>query len=315
MRSSKIFIGIFLIICLVPSLFMFFVHTKSAANEILAPAPKFGESVLSGTADFIGDRFAFRQEFASVWAWLNAKLFNTSVEEKVVLGNEGNLYYASDFVEKLSEDELEAIAENLAALQTELEAEGREFIFTIAPDKSSLHGEFLPQGWKSPQNGRALEPFLQKHGVNYVSLFDEAIPYFETDSHWTGFGAAMVCDKLAGTDYAKREFSSAPGHKGDLYEMLYPAGKRTEPDTRLELEYESKGSTNNGNAITIETVSSGDGKLFCWRDSFGVSLFPYLADAYESATFSRETDFSADKTGDADTVILEIVERNLGNLK
>ena len=316
MRSSKIFIATFLIICLVPFVFMFFVPTKAAANEILSPKPAFGADMLSQTADYVGDRFAFRQTFATAWARLNAVLFRSSAEGQVILGEDGWLYYADDFNSALCDEELESIAANVFQLQKQIEERGASFVFTVAPDKSSLHSEKLPAGFVPAENGRALEPWLEKYGVNYVSLFDEAIPYFATDSHWTAYGAALACDRLAGTDFASRDFSIESRHRGDLYEMLYPAGRKTESDPHCELDYETLTTALfDGNAITIETTSDSEGTLWCWRDSFGISLYPYLAQTYGRATFSRSVDYNPDAIGDADTVILEIVERNLGNLK
>ena len=59
--------------------------------------------------------------------------------------------------------------------------------------------------------------------------------------------------------------------------------------------------------------AAGEGSLFCWRDSFGIALYPYLAEAYAEAVFSRSTDYRLPE-GDWDTLVLEIVERNLPNL-
>lgn len=311
MHSSKRLITIFLIICMLPAVMMVFIPSKAAANEILASSPKMGINVLSQVSDWVNDHFAYRQEFVTAWARLNAALFKTSVEDQVVLGNCGELYYSEDFGRELSAEQLDLAAYNISLIQKEMENAGKSFIFTIAPDKSNLHGENLPANLTNVSMGREIKPYLEKYGVNYVDLFDEAIPYFRTDSHWTSYGAALACDKLIGTTYAKRTFNIPSQHKGDLYEMLYPAGKMTEDNYLCELSYTLKGNDNKGNAIKIETTGEGSGSLFCFRDSFGVSLYPYLAEAYESATFSRSTEYTVDKCGDSDVVILEIVERNL----
>lgn len=53
-----------------------------------------------------------------------------------------------------------------------------------------------------------------------------------------------------------------------------------------------------------------------FRDSFANALLPLLAEQYATATFSRALPFALDLTEieGADTVIVEIVERNLTNL-
>ena len=62
-------------------------------------------------------------------------------------------------------------------------------------------------------------------------------------------------------------------------------------------------------AINLTTEGTGTGNLLCYRDSFGILLFPYLADSYASAKFSRLVNY--DLTASADHVAIELVERNL----
>jgi hypothetical protein len=55
------------------------------------------------------------------------------------------------------------------------------------------------------------------------------------------------------------------------------------------------------------------GNILVFRDSFGNALYPFLAESYGGAVFSRKAPYSAalaEKYG-ADTVIIEIAERNL----
>ena len=300
---------------MIPSLFMIFMPSGAAGNEILAPAPYFAADVLSQCGKWVNDHFAFRQEMITAWAYLNKALFRTSAEDQVVIGRDGWLYYAKDFGNELSDEDMESIASHLAEIQNEVTGNGAQFIFTIAPDKSGVYPQFLGSEAVHGKPGRKIEPYLEKYGINYINLYEMDIPYFKTDSHWTSFGAAKVCDALVGTGYSSESFDRAGTHRGDLYEMLFPAGKLEEDDPKCELSYQTKGFVNGGNAITIETTGSGTGTLYCWRDSFGVFLYPFLADAFENATFSRSIDYDVSSTGDADVVILEIVERNLSYLK
>lgn len=98
-KAKLIFISIFIVLCLVPSAGMLlFGEAQPAANEMLAAKPaittrsgEFNLSFLSDVSDYIADRFAFRQELATAWAGVNAKLFGTSVEEQVRRGNRAGL--------------------------------------------------------------------------------------------------------------------------------------------------------------------------------------------------------------------------------
>lgn len=72
---------------------LLFGGAKPAANEVLASRPaltdaggSFNARVLDETEDYIADRFFLRQEFATAWSALNAKLLRTSVKDDVILG-------------------------------------------------------------------------------------------------------------------------------------------------------------------------------------------------------------------------------------
>ena len=43
----------------------------------------------------------------------------------------------------------------------------------------------------------------------------------------------------------------------------------------------------NPDSITLNTVGGGEENLLAFRDSFGILLYPYLADSYANARFSR----------------------------
>lgn len=331
-----LYMALFLAICLIPSVGMLVLGPSEAgANEILASRPaltdKEGQlnlSVLDDTEDYIADRFAFRQELVTAWASLNAKLLGTSVQEQVVLGEDGWLFYASteqDYMGVTAEEaRLRYAARNLALMQEYAESIGARFVFTIAPNKNSLYGEHMPDRYPAGSGGNAelLTEYLEREGVPYADLFtpfraEDEVLYFRTDSHWTSKGAALAADTVLGQSrYYPAAFTQGEAHLGDLYEMLYPAGRDTEWDTvpaeGFTFQYDSE--PNGGNAIRFETsCSTGEGSLVCWRDSFGISLHPYLAQSFGKAWFSRSTAYDlteAAKRG-ADTVIVEIVERNL----
>ena len=338
-----LFILLFLVLCLIPSLGMLvFSESDAAANEILASRPSvrnrdgsFNTELLSDFSDYIADRFAFRQEMVTAWSAINAKVFSGSVEEQVILGSDGWLYYREtldDYLGRgMSDEELEYAAKNLALMQEYAENQGAAFVFTIAPNKNSLYPEHMPSFYPNGHDGsnaERLPAHLERYGVKYVDLFEafrnEEVLYFSADSHWNAQGAALAADHILSglgmeSSYFSGSFTNLVSHRGDLYEMLYPAGTMTEPDPQLSsgFSYKCENDPNGGNAITINTTAEGrEGTLLCWRDSFGISLYPYLAEKFGAATFSRASayDLSQMETLGADTVIIELVERNLDQL-
>jgi len=337
-----LYLAAVLVMCLVPSLGMLLLGpSDAAANEVLTRPPTlraadghFNWAVLSDTADYIADRFALRQQYVTVWAKLNA-LLGTSAEEKVLLGSDGWLYYndtRADYMgQGLTDEELAMAAENLALMQEYVESRGGQFLFTIAPNKNSLYPEQMPDfipHHPDTSNAARFPEFLDAAGVTYSDLFvpfrgEEQVLYYATDSHWNDRGAALAADTLLGalgrsSAYFQDDFSQTGAHTGDLYAMLYPAGRETEPAPVYGgmLDYTTDADPNGGDAITIRSHSPGTGALLCFRDSFGIALYPYLADAYGEALFSRQAAYDLTQIDvlQADTVLIELVERNLQQL-
>lgn len=332
---SKLYIALALLLCLIPSLgLLVFGESGAAARQRLAPPPSLRDrdgawnlSVLSDSADWLADHFALRQPLVTLWGRLNAGLLASSPEEQVLRGRGDWLYYAPTLPDycglALSDEELSAAAARLAAIQAEAEGRGARFLLVVAPNKNSLWGEAMPAAY--PENHRAgnwekLRPLLDAEGVAYVDLFALPLPYYRTDTHWTAEGAAMAADAVLASlgrpsSYADGPFARGAPRPGDLYEMLYPAAGGAEPEILYQpgLRFTHLSDPREGNAITIRTEGGRSGSLYCWRDSFGIALYPYLADAFAQACFSRSTDYSL-PAGSYDAVVLEIAERSIPSL-
>ena len=338
-----LYILLFLGICLTPFLGMAILGpSEAAANEILANPPKLtlrdgslNMSVADDTEEYIADRFAFRQELVTAWAKLNAKLLHTSVQEQIILGNEDWLFYDStkdDFMGICADEERIAYgAANLALMEEYVHGLGAEFTFVIAPNKNSLYPQYMPDYIPNgtASNAVLLTEQLDALDVSDTDLFtafskQTEVLYFRTDSHWNGRGAALAADAILETlhipsAYFTEDFTPDEAHKGDLYEMLYPAGTETESDYAPAKGFDFRYDTepNGGNAIKIETSrDSATGSLVCWRDSFGISLHPYLADSFGKAFFSRSSAYDLTEAAqrEATAVVIELVERNLSQL-
>jgi len=170
-------------------------------------------------------------------------------------------------------------------------------------------------------NAKQIHGLLDQLRVPYVDLFAafhevEEPLYFAHDSHWNSRGAALGADLInrsfgVDTDYFGDDFAGRVPHEGDLYAMVFPGAQ--DPETDLvyggALHYTFTSKSTKPDAVTLTTEGTGEGSLLCYRDSFGILLFPYLADSYKTAKFSRSVSY--DLTGSEDYVAIELVERNL----
>lgn len=339
----KIFTAAFLLLCVLPSVGMLFLPpTEAAANERLTPVPQlknedgsWNQNVLDDATNYIADHFALRQEMVTANAMLQTGLLATSPAEDVIYGTDGWLYYAEtldDYQNRatLTDEEVQQIAQTIADMQAYCEARGAQFVFTIAPNKNSLYPEHMPSRYlqsDSPGNYEKLKPLLEEYGVHYADLFtflseQDEVLYLKTDSHWTNRGAALAHDflmetlGLPHTAFAQAEYDTAETHRGDLYEMLYPKGTAREAQQAYETTFSYVSEPRTAEDILIQTTSpdAPNGRLLLCRDSFGNALHPFLAEDFREATVTRQMPYPLEQVQTGDTVIVEIVERNLANL-
>ena len=332
---SWIFTVTILVLCLSISVgTVVFGPSAAGANEQLALMPEvkdkdgnWNENYLSDILVWFSDHFILRQELISAHNYLSANLLNTAGSDGVVLGKDGWLFYAETLADYTGSDpmtdrELFAAANNLALMAEFTQSTGRDFLFVSAPNKSTIYSQYMPAMEKAPQQDiYKLFALLDDMNVPYVDLYSAFIQegeqvYFKHDSHWNSKGAAIGADLInqgfgVDSNYADDDFSEKIPHTGDLYEMLYPAFTDSEEDVvygqELVFDYTSKATK--PDSITLTTQGRGQTNLLAYRDSFGNLLYPYLADSYGTARFSRSANY--DLTLESDHVMIELVQRNL----
>lgn len=333
-------------ICLIPFAMMRIrPTTQTTENKTLAEKPAlvdengFNRDFLSDAGDYFSDHFAFRQELVAADAKLRSALFGVSAVDSVIQGKNGWLYYEAtldDYQHKngVSDRMLFNMAHNTALMQEYAQLLGKTFVFTIAPNKNSLYGENMPERYHytvaEESDAARLVPWLEKEGVHYVDLFrlfeeQEGVLYYARDSHWNQEGAVLVYNALldaCGIEHETWENVEKQvrcDYYGDLNLMLYPVGAVPEEDVHFEKEftyaYSEEGATVED--TFIQTVNpQGSGNLLMYRDSFGNSLLPYMAQHFANAVFSKVVPYPMTDlvTAAPDVVIVEKVERHLPTL-
>ncbi|WP_226163554.1 alginate O-acetyltransferase AlgX-related protein [Hymenobacter terricola] len=104
--------------------------------------------------------------------------------------------------------EIDIIADNVAEVNRDLKNRGQQLVFTIAPEKSIVYPDRLPQGLQARTNYITdLNKALRQRGVHVVDLsrglrqIAQANPhvlyYYSADTHWTPAGMAVASRIIA----------------------------------------------------------------------------------------------------------------------
>lgn len=342
-KKYTIYTALFFAVCLIPLAGMAVGERGDVSeNRTRAKAPVLRDeegwnlNFLSDAGSWFQDHFGFRQELVTANALIQGKIFGVSAVDSVIQGTEGWLYYRDSLddylgMEPMSERALFNVAHSLAMMQEDTKRQGADFLFTIAPNKNSLYGEHMPYyaGLKvsGEKNLKRIEPWLEREGVHYVNLYQmfseqEEVLYHKRDSHWNNKGAALAADALL-TELGKEHLplAEAPGEvrtdfTGDLDEMVYPLALTLEEEIYYDdthvFAYVGEVESNFDPRITTVNPSA-EGSLVMYRDSFGNTLLPFLANQYANAYFSRGIPYRMEDLTEhqADTVIVERAERFL----
>jgi hypothetical protein len=336
-----LFIALFFMLCLIPSLGLAVQGPADpAANEAPAVAPSvknydgtWNSSYLTDLRDYVGNAFYGRLECITGWDTLCAKVFKTSANDDVILGPDGWLFYGTAVNDitgsnQMTDRQIWAAARSLALIQEYVESQGAQFVFTVPCGKYTLYPSHVPSYVTVAEgsNRQRLMVQLEAQGVNYANLYeafsqvDEEL-YWQWDSHWNAKGAALAADTILAaadidSDYFNGPFDEEVNHSGDLYAMLFPTGSALETDyvwsAGYHFDYTSNFNSSDDISITTENAQ-GSGSLLMFRDSSGRNLYPYMAETFATARFSRLNNYRLDFMAEQqpDVVVVELAERTL----
>ncbi len=346
-KAGLIFIIICMAICLVPFAGMTFFRTDTTTeNKTLASFPslttdegKINTGFFDGLADYFEDHFAFREYLVNADALIQGKVFKVSNVDTVLVGQDGWLYYTATLDNYLgqnlmSDREIYNAAHNLALMQTYVESRGARFVVTIPPNKNSLYGDNMPyydsKIVSNDKNVEKLTEAMAEQGVNYADLFtafeaEDEVLYCERDSHWNEKGAVLAYNTILDfLDIDHENFEQVSQNRsktyiGDLNSMIFPL--TAEPEWNYTYEYDETWDyvtdTESVEDAWIATENpEADGKLLMFRDSFGNTLLPLMANAFSEGYFTKGTPYFIELYMDnyhPDTVMVEKVERNIAD--
>lgn len=303
---------------MIPSAGIFIWGPSEPENDEALEFPSFvdenGEynlNYLSDLGDHFESRFALRPLMVTLYSEILGNVFGTSSQSGVVVGNNGWLYFTDTLgdyegTNQLTSRQLNNCIRNIELINEYCENNGMEFLLVIAPNKNSLYPDYMPYyhvqgvGGKPSYNRTSIVEALENTNVGFIDMYEPLssygdVVYFERDSHWNNLGAAIAADsifnyfELNHVDYLNMPYTLQANHRGDLEQMIYPELVREEEDIIFEtmpsFNYDSPVESNFD--FRIGTNANGTGSLLMYRDSFGSSILPFMAEGFESAFFTR----------------------------
>ena len=98
---------------------------------------------------YFNDNFGFRENFIKLANTIDVKVFNISSNSNVILGKNNYLYSSEETndynkINTLTNEQINTILNKLSYFQKMLAERGIDFVFTVAPNKSTIYPEFMP---------------------------------------------------------------------------------------------------------------------------------------------------------------------------
>ena len=286
--------------------------------------------------DYFNDNFAFRQELATYDALYKSYLFHSSNTSKVIIGSDDYLFFGgmiNDYTGRdlMNERDLFCACRMLYLVNEYVSANGGHFVFTIVPNKNTLYPEFMPDRYIRTDRATNLDNLVSRlDGIDYLDLYSvlssyDEVLYHKWDSHWNNMGASIAYRALMQhiglpfIDYSNEPYTITADHRGDLYDLIFPASDNMDENVTYERShvYEYRNPVTSTEDLLIVTSSSeGQSSMLMFRDSFGNALIAFVADSIGNATFSKGVPYNLDyvRSLTPEYVVIEIVERNLPDL-
>ncbi len=268
--------------------------------------------------------------------------------DQVIVGRSGWLFYGSnesiasfDGSNLMSESELSKCVKALEDLDKTGSNAGKEIRIMICPEKEAVYPEYYPTVEKVSDDTRA--DILYEHMINdtdvcYIypkqALKEEKRNvqlYYTYDSHWNSAGGYVGARELLSAldihmdDIKNLDIRRSVPISGDLVIL----GNLNAGDCSRDVDYEIKyrpdieilsAPESLAGEHIAEYVSDSDNDLIFVMvgDSFNVQMMKYICKEYSHCFFVHRSSIAVNEAkkiiSDADILVLEAVERNLGLL-
>lgn len=283
-------------------------------------------------------------------AWMKKNILQTSITPKVLIGQDGWLFLQEEDGRKVIQqslgvyryapDELKAWSLNIRQRHFWAQQNGMDYVLVIAPNKSTIYPEFLPNRFHPLEQLRSREQLIQAlPEITIIDLTDiirsnksAGLLYYKTDTHWNALGAFFGYRALmralpapySASPLEEDEIHAAKTNirSGDLGRMLLDEANRQEEihypvPLKPKVRVKEERMQSNGQTLNTLVYSQADTNLptvFFDHDSYFKDFEPLFAEHFSESTFLWGfQDFHADliRQKGVDLVIDEFVERAL----
>lgn len=325
------------------------VRDTSGENRVLAAYPVLSadtlESYPAAWEAWYEDHMPFRRQLTGLYSWLSYAVFHASTHENVVLGRDGWLFYDNpadgdpmgQYTGEVvwSEEEMERIARKLTAFRDTLEAQGKEFVVFVAPNKARVYSEYLPRSLSGPAWDNPVDSLVEYLSMNtdlrlvtaidallYTRVRQPELPlYYATDTHWNALGAYVGARELLGElgydmpGVDEISVVDLGAYAGDLAGMLglgdYLRTDRLYAVMDYCQTYPTVLEENFFGLLRYETPGADERKLLVIRDSFCTAMAHVLASQFRWSTMVHKAAFTPEviEQENPDVVVYEVAER------
>ena len=324
--------------------------TPALEMRYLSKAPSWPQtheawrSLAADVDSYLADRIGFRPWLLIAGHRLRYELGATVIHD-VVIGKQGWLFFdGSEEIEQylglrpLRAPQIQAILDRLDRYRREAQSRGALFVFVIAPNKSSIYSEDLPDGLNpigptpADQLMQALAARPEIPVVDGRALLRQSRQlgplFFKMDSHWNDLGAYIVLRAAiarAGlgaeglrpmTDY---EITLGSGET-DLLRLLNMGRYREWGIPNLQEKFATPGLRweRNGPDDPVTDVITqpppARGRVLVIGDSFSIGWMKFLGPGFARAVrlaYAQQGHDSMVARERPDLLIVEIVEREI----
>lgn len=293
--------------------------------------------------NFFNDNYGFRKTLIFLNSKIMDNVFNESPSSRALIGKDEWLFFDNQKslldaqgLAKIDENKLQFAAKIFVQNWHKAQKNNINYLLVIAPDKTTIYPEFLPDFIKYSNKDHRIDKFivaLKTEDKNFPLLDlrpvlleakKQEIIYHKTDTHWNRrgahFGYVEIMKKFYQPFHSRADFVDVEGEiKGDISDIMNTDAKNI--DYSLEEKYEKNFSQQDPTKAELaqfhkpvfyKNHNKNFPILFVYKDSFFDNMMEFFSADFSQTYFVNQfpcnLDFSVFQKYHPDFVIQEFWE-------